>query len=203
LTERKQSPHLFARCCRARYCAIPEPNCPIARLLDVTSGKKPAGRTAGAPACRACGRWGAAAGDPISQNWCGSTICRPHRGRSAANAQVRNTGRRCRSRIWWQPPALVALRCCIPVASALGCWAIRHLSFAQPSEGGRLIRAASSLGRTPRGGRLEENAQGDGRYCTGNFCANLDCGPGLPFHGTARPRPAVGYERGAAGLAMR
>jgi hypothetical protein len=46
--------------------------------------------------------------------------------------------------------------------------------------------AASSLGKTPRGGRLEENAQGDGRYCISNFYANLDYDPGLHPSGRCR-----------------
>jgi hypothetical protein len=41
------------------------------------------------------------------------------------------------------------------------------------------ITAASSLGRNaPK--RALPAVQGDGRYCVGNFYANLDCGTGLP-----------------------
>jgi hypothetical protein len=46
---------------------------------------------------------------------------------------------------------------------------------------------------------LEENAQGDGRYGTSNFCAKLDCGPGVPSM-ERRGHSRCGFQRGTAGL---
>jgi hypothetical protein len=74
----------------------------------------------------------------------------------------------------------------------MGLWAYPPIPFAQPSGRRPPIMAASSLGKTPRGGRLEENAQGDGRYCISNFYANLD------YVTRACTRAAgVGFQRGA------
>jgi hypothetical protein len=46
----------------------------------------------------------------------------------------------------------------------------------------KLKEAANYGGLKSRGNVLERSvrAQGDGRYCTGNFYANLDCATGLP-----------------------